>query len=266
MTSLVLFLLFILGYIVLYLGGRKYLETFDNRFNADGSPNQVVMPEIQSNPEKPYLMDNIDELDDYEVSAIFQRQGSRSASQKDINDAMTRYPLDWAAQGQGSQYFQEKQLQFQKDAPNMIPGDDGQPQYVDISKDEKDILQTYEPKSSKSLLEYNLEDVKHLVDRVYAKRDQIPVLKKSKQGNNIWEITEVMDKNPVIEWEDDPVRDSMTKRGEEMITIPSYVRDAEMDPFMKSNDSTRKGKNSYLEWTPGLERMFAPSKPEKRWY
>ena len=259
MTIIVLFLLFIVGYLVIYLGGRKYLESFDNRFQANGTPNEAVLPET------PYLMDPIDDLDDYDVSAVYHRQGSRSASQKDINDAMTRYPLDWSAQGQGSQYFQEKQLEYEKKAE--IPGDDGMPQYIDIGKEEKDILQTYEPKSSKSLLEYNLEDVKQLIDRVYAKRDQIPIVKKSKQGENIWEITEVHEKHPKIEWEDDPVRQSMTDRGEEMIEVPLSVRDyAEMDPFFKARRSTKKGKNSYMEWTPGLERMFAPTMPQKRWY
>ena len=103
-----LFFLLIFGYFVLYFGGRKYLESFQseddikNRFNPDGTPrddlNMTVYP-----PEKPYLMNPIDDLDDYEISAVFQNQGSKTASRKQISDAMTRYPMDWSVQPPNSQ-------------------------------------------------------------------------------------------------------------------------------------------------------------------
>ena len=118
LNLIILGLLLILGYVVLYLGGRKYLENFETndygnqpRFKPNGEPNTDIGK--VSEPEKPYLL-NIDKgTDNYEIANVFQNQGSKTASRKQISEAMTRYPMDWAAQGPGSQYFQDNQLQFE---------------------------------------------------------------------------------------------------------------------------------------------------------
>ncbi len=283
-------MLLILGYFVLYFGGRKYLENFQQndysqpRFKPDGQPNEqqnmMVYP-----PEKPYLMNPINDLDDYEVSLVFQNQGSKEASRKQISDAMTRYPMDWPVQGPNSQYFQDNQAQFEKqvvsdinnppsekmykeiDGSDMIP-----PDTAAIDAEEKKILQTYKPECSKGLLQYSVDDVRTLVDKIYDKKGLIPVIEKSKQAENTWEITEVKEKNPHIVWEDDLERETerqkMDARREEMIEIPYTASDiaAGLDPFFQARNSTRDGKYDYYKWTPGLERMFAPTYPIKAWY
>jgi hypothetical protein len=282
-----IFMLLILGYFILYFGGRKYLENFEgenDRFNDDGSPkndqNMTIYP-----PEKPYLMDPIDDLDDYEMSLVFKNQGSKTASRKQINDAMTRYPMDWSVQGPSSQYFQDEQAKYENklvenqnlpqqtkmykeiDGTDMIPLDT-----QSMDAEERKILQTYKPESSKGLLQYSLDDVKSLVDKIYYKKGLIPVIEKSKQGENVWEITEVKEKDPHIVWEDDlqreTLRQKMDKRGEEVIEVPYTASDvaAGLDPFFQARNSVRDGKNDYYEWTPGLERMFAPTYPIKSWF
>jgi hypothetical protein len=283
-----LFLLIILGYLVLYVGGRKYLETFQSnsddqqRFDPNGAPktnlNRTIFP-----PEKPYIMDPIDNLDQYEMSIVYQNQGSKEASKKDISDAMTRYPMDWSIQGRDSQYFQENQSKYEKDKENQQPpvtsfynevsGEDMKlPDTLAQDDEEKKILQTYQPECSKNLLHYSVDDVKNLVDKVYSKLGLIPVLEKSKQGQNVWEITEVKEKDPKIIWEDDlqneTQRQKMEKRGEEIIQVPYTVNDlsAGLDPFYQKRNSVRDGKYDYTQWTPGLERMFAPTYPIKYWY
>lgn len=286
-----IFFLLILGYFVLYFGGRKYLERFQNddyngqpRFNPDGTPNENQNMMIYP-PEKPYLMNPIDDLDDYELSLVFQNQGSKEASRKQISDAMTRYPMDWPQQGPNSQYFQDNQAEFEKKVAedmanppptkmyNEIDGSDmTPPDTAAMDAEEKKILQTYKPECSKGLLQYSVDDVKALVDRVYDKRGLVPVIEKSKQGQNIWEITEVKEKNPVIVWEDDVERETerqkMEKRGEEVIEVPYTAQDvaAGLDPFFQARNPTRDGKYDYYKWTPGLERMFAPTYPIKAWY
>ena len=285
-----LFFLLIFGYFVLYFGGRKYLESFQseddikNRFNPDGTPrddlNMTVYP-----PEKPYLMNPIDDLDDYEISAVFQNQGSKTASRKQISDAMTRYPMDWSVQPPNSQYFQDNQAQFEKKVVedlnnppptkmyNEINGSDmTPPDTAAMEAEERKILQTYKPECSKGLLQYSVDDVKALTDKVYGKKGLIPVVEKSKQGENIWEITEVKEKNPHIVWEDEVERDTqrqaMEKRGEEVIEVPYTASDvaAGLDPFFQARNTVRDGKNDYYQWTPGLERMFAPTYPIKYWF
>jgi hypothetical protein len=283
-----IFLLLVIGYIVLYFGGRKYLEHFDDkkdeRFNPDGSPkddiNMVVYP-----PEKPYLMNPIDDLDDYELSLVFQNQGSKVASKKQISDAMTRYPMDWSVQGPNSQYFQDNEEQYQKKKEEDVNNPpvtgfykeiDGSnmklPDTAAMEEEEKKILQTYKPECSKGLLEYSVDDVKALVNKVYSKKGLIPVIEQSKQGQNIWEITELKEKDPHIVWEDElekqTDRQKMEKRGEEVIEVPYTASDvaAGLDPFFEPRSSVRDGKFDYTQWTPGLERMFAPTYPIKEWY
>ncbi len=285
---MIIFLLLIFAYFVLYFGGRKYLERFEadpsKRFNPDGSPkeelNMMVYP-----PEKPYLMNPIDDLDDYEMSVVFQNQGSKEASKKQISDAMTRYPMDWSNQPPDSQYFQDNQVKFEQqvteDAKKLpatsyykeIDGSDmTPPDTLAMDEEEKKILQTYVPEKSKGLLQYSVDDVNELVDKIYSKKGLIPVIEKSKQAQNTWEIVEVKEKDPHIVWEDDLERETerqrMEKRGEEVIEVPYTATDvaAGLDPFFQARNSTRDGKFDYYKWTPGLERMFAPTYPIKAWF
>jgi len=270
-------ILLLIGYMAIYLGSRKYFETFQDsveqgqRFNQDGSPNTNPNASL---PEKQYPAQP--ETDQYEVSAVFQNQGSREASQQQISDAMTRYPLDWSTQGPASQVFQEKQVQYTKElnyatqpAPYSEQGVES-PVAESPEEEERKILQTYQPKSSKDLLTYSVDDVKNLLDKVYDKKGLIPVIQKSKQGENIWEITEVKEKNPKIVWEDDvEAQQSQIKRqrGEETIEVPHPASDlaAGLNPFMKARQRVNKGKNDNPQWTPGVDRMFTPSYPIPAW-
>lgn len=276
----------------LYFGGRKYLEKFQGcddykgqpRFNKDGTPNTEFNTMIYP-PEKPWLSNPINDLDDYEMSVVYQNQGSKTASKKQISDAMTRYPMDWSVQGPDSQHFQDNQAQFEKKVENdlknppatgfykEIDGSDMTPPDLDAqAAEEKKILQTYKPECSKGLLEYSVDDVKSLIDKVYTKKGLVPVIEKSKQGENVWEITEVKEKDPHIVWADElekeTQRQKMEKRGEEVIEVPYTAQDvaAGLDPFFQARNSTRDGKFDYYQWTPGLERMFAPTYPIKYWF
>jgi hypothetical protein len=287
---LTFFLLLIIGFIVLFFSGRKYLEHFQSpdsrprdRFNRDGTPVTKVRTTLKQ-PDMPYLMDPIDNLDAYEVSAVYQLQGTKEASKRQLNDAMTRYPIDWSNQGPNSQYFQEKQGEYEResaeksklpisDVPyqNIDDSDRAIPDMEAIQEEEKKILQTYQPMNSKGLLQYSVQDVKHLLHKVYGKKGLIPVINKSKQGENIWEITEVKEKNPKIVWDDGATtggneRNAMTQRGEETIIVPPVASDSSLDPFFQPRDKVRTGKQDYTQWTPGMERMFAPTYPVKSWF
>jgi hypothetical protein len=266
------------------MGGRKYLEAFeskDKRFHGDGSPNTKA--KSSSIPELPYTMKPIDKLDEYEISDVYNNRGSKEASKKQISDAMTRYPMDWPSRGPDSQTFQENQATFEKEMKNAPPPAtnfyrevDGSnmklPDMYEIDDEERKILQTYKPESSKGLLQYSVDDVKGLLDKLYDKKGLVPVIAKSKQGENIWEIVEVKEKNPKIVWEDDVAlnaeREIMEQRGEEVIQVPYTASDlsAGLDPFFQKRNSVRDGKFDYTQWTPGLERMFAPTYPLKSWF
>jgi hypothetical protein len=277
-------LIAIVGYFVLYFTGRKYLENFDadnTLRNPDDIFNQTVYP-----PDKPYITSPIYDLDDYELSVIFQNQSGKEASQKQISDAMSRYPMDWSNLPQNSQVFEENKQAFLEQQekkevqPNYtdslykeIDGSDMKPLDTGaLEAEEQKILQTYKPESSKGLLSYSLDDVKHLVDKIYKKRGLIPTIVPSKQARDAWEITEVQPEHPNIVWEDDvermTERERQTLRNEELIQVPYTVTDlqAGLDPFYQARSRVREDKYNYTGWVPGLERAFAPTYPIKDWY
>jgi hypothetical protein len=271
-------LLALIGYMIMYISSRKYNEEGFHGISQQLSPQPIQKAMIP--PEKPYMKEPIDSLDQYELSAVYQRQGSKEATKKQLNDAMTRYPLDWSVQGPASGYFQEKQEEYQRqsektDVVNAYGANESTDMMLPDSalqeEEERKILQTYQPQKSSSLLNYSADDVKTLVEKIYDKRGLIPELVKSKQGQNVWEIIEVKEKNPNIVWEDDkPMkeREKMNMRGEEVIDVPYMVSDvsAGLDPFFQKSRSVRDGRFDYTEWSPGLERMFAPTQPIKDWY
>jgi hypothetical protein len=281
----VLFVLSLITYAIVYINGRKYLEGFeDNRFRGDGSPN-TEPPLMNSIPDMPYKMKPIDDLFAYDDAAVYQNRGSKEVSKKQISDAMTRYPMDWPARGPDSQVFQEEQSQFKEQVKNTmkqpaatnfyreVDGSNMQlPDTYEMDDEERKILQTYKPESSKGLLEYSIDDVKGLLHKLYDRKGLIPVVKKSKQAENVWEIVEVKEKHPKIVWEDEVQAETqraiMEQRGEEVIEVPYTTGDinAGLDPFFQSRNSVRDGKFDYTEWTPGLERMFAPTYPLKSWF
>ena len=272
-------LLIIVGYIALYLSGRTYLETFDNRFHQDGSP-VTDASMISSKHESTEGSTNSFSGDTYESSAVYNNQGSKTASKKQLSDAMTRYPLDWSVQGPDSQAFQEGQAAYEKQIesnPSRVapyeeqPTDMLLPDASTLEDEERKILQTYKPESSKGLLHYSVHDVKHLLDKLYAKKGLIPVIEKSKQGENVWEIVEVKEKNPKIVWEQDTAtssdtRQRMTDRGEDMIEVPYTASDiaAGLDPFMNRRNRIRTGGHDIKENTD-LDRMFQPTYPIPSW-
>lgn len=259
-------ILVFLGYFAIYFGSRKYLEGFENQSVTSNASNKQQMKEKEY-PVQP-------SQDTYDMSAVYNNRGSKPASKKQLNDAMARYPLDWAAQGPDSQMFQEGMKKYEKDMetnPSQVKPFQEEstdmllPDSSILEDEERKLLQTYKPVSSKGLLHYSVHDVKHLLDKVYAKRGLIPVIAKSKQGENIWEIVEVKEKNPKIVWEDD-VHEKMTMRGEDTIEVPYTASDiaAGLEPFMNKRDRVRTGKYDVFENTE-LNRSFDLMRPIPAW-
>jgi hypothetical protein len=114
-----------------------------------------------------------------------------------------------------------------------------------------------------------VDDVKTLIDKIYLKKGLTPVIAKSSQGDNVWEITEVKETNPKIVWEEDPVfqTETMRSRGESVIQVPHPAMDlaAGLNPFANARLRVGNGKNDVTQWTPGLDRMFQPTHPVPKW-
>ncbi len=154
---------------------------------------------------------------------------------------------------------------------SAVDGSSMQP--VDLDKleaEERAILQTFNPtRSASELGTYNVQDVAELLDNYYTKQGKRASFYKRKDG--VYEVFETEDLKPKIEWEDEVAEPERAEEGKDMtgeIQVPKGVAEysAKLDPFFEPRQSTRPNRSDYTAWTPGLERMFAPTEPTQQWY
>ena len=150
----------------------------------------------------------------------------------------------------------------------MIPPDKGS-----LEEKERQLLQSYVP-TGKGQTTYSAEDANALINQIYTARGLVPTVA-HEEGTNVWQITNTRKVNEPIVYEDEayaPAASGPTKAvGESTIQVPPAARDmaAATDPYYDSSapsGRTRTGKWNFQEWTPGLERMFAPTEPRQNWY
>ena len=244
----------------------------------DTSGNLVFNQEITP----PYATDDIQSVDDYEYNMVFQNEGDRGLTKSTRDLLMSQYPMDWTTQPPSSAAFQEGLSNFKEGfaasaiaTPSSNPfmsidGDMKPPVY----KDEKDILATYVPKKPNELTTYDAADAKEIVDRIYGAKGLVADFKKT--GDNTYTIMTTRKKDEAIVYEGEDASGShaptssqpVVSAGETLI-VPATVENYKTpDPFFTVNPSnkTRMGKWDYSSWTPGLERMFAPTEPQTNWY
>lgn len=270
---------FIVGTLLTYFLGGYYLREY---FEDKMPPNYDTVAQYtgengQQQPQWPYTSDT-PPMDDFEYSLVYQQEGSREASKKEISDAMSRYPLSWTNRPPSDERFQTYRADYEAaKAAEPVPaaepsrfksisGADMTPPDMTAQEEaEKAILAMYKPEKAVNLTHYNLEDAKNLVKKIYAKRGLIADIEPSKQGGpNVFEIVETRPIHEKIVWEDEVQRDPVERyklRGEEQITVPQQATDiaAGLDPFYEPRQTTRMGRSDYTQWTSGLERQFAPT-------
>lgn len=163
------------------------------------------------------------------------------------------------------------QLKASGDNYSAVDGSSMQP--VDLDKleaEERAILQTFNPtRSASELGTYNVQDVAELLDKYYTKQGKRASFYKREDG--VYEVFETEELKPKIEWEDENDQPERAEEGKDMtgeINVPKGVAEysAKLDPFFEPRQSTRPNRADYTAWTPGLERMFAPTEPTQQWY
>jgi hypothetical protein len=269
-----------LAVIFLYVMGRYYLREGMSTNAPPVYDTTAIRADLQ--PDRPFVDDPIDDLDDYEVSLVFQNEGDRKAGRAAINAAMSRYPLDWTNRPPSDEKFQKYREAFVDAAASTAGQAAGTsemqnvggklmtpPDQDKMDAEEIKILQMYKPEKAQDLIHYSLDDAETLVKKIYGRRGLIADVEPSKQGNNVFEIVEVRRKDEPIVWADElPPPDRYKIRGEQQIEVPQFVNDmaAGLDPYYEPRSSVRMSRNDYTKWTPGLERQFAPTYPVKNWY
>lgn len=293
---LIFFVLVIGAYFLLYISGRYYLrESFEEEAQKPESLKREVKPcngtivEFEEPADKPYVQRPIQDVDDYEYNLVFQNEGDREMSKALLNKLTAQYPLDWSGLPPSAMRFQEGFRQQQEAYANAPPVPEGVNPYKEIDgstmtppdtsaieEEERKILQTYVPQPSDAPLEYKVEDAKELIKKIYEKRNEIPDVKVRENG--VYEVIGVRKKDEKIVYEGEDNQQEMESpytgteavevAAENTITIPQKATDiaAGLDPYYTPNPSTRTGRWDYMRWTPGLERMFAPTYPTKDWY
>jgi len=249
-------------------------------FDKGGLPNMVL--DTSTQVERPYLTNPINSLDDYEYNLVFQNEGERDLSNQQKNALTSQYPFDWskyppsAAQFQAgaSQMYQAKPTgHIPSDTYKAIEGASLAPPDMDATEaEERKILSTYTPKHAGDLTTYNVEDARELIHKVYDARGLVPEI--TEQPNNVYEVNYTRKKDEEIIYEDDaPALGAMGQTYsnpnsfEANVRVPSAATDtaAGLDPFYEARTSMRTSKNDYTKWTPGLERMFAPTYEKTKW-
>ena len=301
-TFLGVFLAFVvLGYVFFYVGSRRYLlDSFQGgapptptasatTIPASGGVTQISQgdtKQVELTPvEVPYTKTPINNVDDYEYNMVFQNESDKALSKELRDKLMSQYPMDWSGYPPSSSQFQAGLRESFENAKPNVP-DDAKP-YQNISgnlmqppdkseteKQERKILQTYKPKFPPSATSYDPRDANELIKQIYDARGLIPEVK-HKDGTNVYEIVGVRRKDEKIVYEEEeaaatPAANPMAM--ESAINAPLAAKDMnspEKDSFFDSGAATGKTRDNkwdYTSWTPGLERMFAPTADRQQWY
>ncbi len=237
----------------------------------------------------PVAKNNIQSLDDYEMNYVFQNESDRELSQALRNKLMSQRPMDWAGMPPSSAQFQAGLRESFENASPTVP-DNAQPfrningdsmvppDTLSTEMEERKVLQSYKPPSAKELESYDpdkVEDPESLIRKVYDAKGLVPTVA-HKEGTNVYEVVGVRRKDEKIVYEEEEAPASVgavMAAGEQRISVPptAYDTAAARDPFYdptapSGGGPSRQGKWNYQSWTPGLERMFAPTNAKENWY
>ncbi len=246
---------------------------------------------LEQEVEKPYALDQIRGVDDYEYNMVFQNEGDRGITKRQRDALMAQYPMHWTTQPPSSELFQQGMASFRESfanpapppatpgaAKNLYAAVDGSnmtpPDTLESEKKEREILNTYVPKDPTKLTTYDAADAQELIQKIYDAKGLVPQVKQT--GPNQFTILSTMKKGEEVKWEDDPAQppqavsdvNPQAGQGEGTIVVPAVAQEVHtgLDPFFTASASSRDGRWNYQQWTPGLERMFAPTEPTTNWY
>jgi hypothetical protein len=262
----------------LMFNGR--VDTFEGQ--KEREEKNVVLDTSRNNM-TPYTVDPINSLDQYELEAVFNNEGDKELSQQQINQMTRRYPLDWVNYPPNASKFQSGQAKYIEGFSSKASAEDLEqpfkdigdgnltpPDTIAIEKQERKILATYQPKGAGDLTTYDLDDAEQLIANIYKPKGLVPEVVR-KEGN-VFEVVRTRSVKNDIQYEDDlPDAPASSQpnvaAGEANIEVPPVALEtaASRDPFYEPTTSTRADRTDYMKWTPGLERMFAPTHTMASW-
>jgi hypothetical protein len=220
------------------------------------------------------------------LEAVFTNEGDRQLKKQQINQLTRRYPLDWTNYPPNSSKFQSEQAKYiegfssdssaeELNSPYKDIGDGNltPPDNAAVEREEKEILATYRPRKAGSMTTYDTYDAQKILEEIYKPKGVMPTVER-KEGN-VFEVVSTRSLKNEVQYEDD-LPDAEVRQGgaapsmgagEARIEVPPTALEfaAGRDPFYEPTTSTRSSRSDYMKWTPGMERMFAPTYPTTDW-
>lgn len=241
----------------------------------------------QAEGEQTYAKTPIDKLDDYEFTRIFQNEDSPRSelSHTNVNSLMAKKQFDWSTLPQNSQTRMDKEVEFvsgRKDNLFKDPksgvffkdmeGSTVAPPDEDMKEQaEKSQLGNFKEEKPENLLTHGSEDVGEIVSKMYANDPNWePVVERV--GENEYRVSELRPKARTERYAEANVDDMTVERAKADGLISANVEvEGSVDPYFDkrgvldySNDRFHEY-NDFKKWTPGLERMFAPTLDTTNW-
>lgn len=260
-----------------YMGSKSYLrEPFQTPLERTEKTMPAIAVPDDTDVVLPYVQDPIDSLGDYEYNMVFRNESDRPLTAKERSALMSQYPLDWSGYPSSASQFQAGLRESFENASPNVP-DDAKP-YENISgslmsppdtgaqeAEERKILMTYKPTFPPDPTAYDPEDVNDVVTKIYAKRGLKPEIRRRGE-TNVYDIVEARPLNEKVEYEDAGVPSEMSSQAGAAHASSGETGEVP-DRFFQDMKGVGTGnKWDYTAWTPGLERMFAPSNEQKAWY
>jgi hypothetical protein len=263
--------------------------------NRDTGPNKEVIKEMnnsrnvftkQVEGEMTYAKTDIKKLDDYEYTRIFQNENSPrgNISKTAVNSMMASHQWDWAKLPYNSEARAAKENSFiagREDSAIRDPKtgvffktlegfEVNPPDTAAINENEKKSLATYTETPAENLLKHNVQDVAELVKKMYADDpDWEPVVERV--NDNEFRVSELRPKRRVEYYAGEEEQTIERAKEGGNVSAGVTVEGGRQDPFFDkkgvldySNDRFWEYKD-FKQWTPGLERMFAPTLDTTNW-
>jgi hypothetical protein len=242
-------------------------------------------------PEETYARTKIDKLDDYEYTRVEQseRQTRNELSEAVRNELLEGRKLDWAnlpfnseARAAAEDTFIAGRVEDMYRDPktgvffkNMQGGGLIPPDEEAAKMREQKILSSYRPTElTKHTIDDRTEAVAKLVNEMYkSDKKYEPVI--TKVDENKWEVTELRPRPQKESWSDAQAM-TLANAQQNGLTMPPPEIDISSrlsdDPYFDKSGVGDQANNRFWDykdfnkWTPGLERMFAPTMDNKEWY
>ena len=230
--------------------------------------------------EVPYTQTPINEVGDYdEVNMVYQNEADTPLSKALRDKLMSQRPMDWSGYPPSSSQFQAGLRESFENAKPTVPDDPKPfenvsgdlmqpPDMSELERKERAILQTYKPKFPPTPTTYDSRDANEIIKQIYDLKGVIPDVR-HKEGTNVYEIVGVRRKDEKVMFEDEA--EAMPGANKDAMESTTKGPQAARDAFFDSGSGAvqtkeRSNKWNYTSWTPGLERMFAPTEPQQQWY